>query len=191
VLSQLWERLPAQATLKDWQTAISATAGFCAVVLTLIVNAWLARATENRQRRHKRMALRTAFETELSFLKLQAESTADTLRRPSDARGTIMRVVIPTPIYDHYSAKLSALTAKEISGLLSLYLYLSVASDRVLLLGERLNISPNAADDWLRVPPDVIEITIANMKTIGEMTTQARAEIERARQRDRWLRGCP
>ena len=57
------------AALKEWQTAVSAGVGFGGVILTLLVNASLARRAEDRRRRHDRLALRTVFRRELASLR--------------------------------------------------------------------------------------------------------------------------
>ncbi len=187
--SEFWEWLPAATTLKEWQTAISAGAGFCAVALTLIVNARLALAAEKRQRRHERMALRTAFETELSFLKQQAAGTAAGLLKYKDdpKTGSLMRVALETPVYSDHSGKLPALTGGEIREILGVYLYLRTASDRLLLLSKRVHISENVSDDLIDIPKHAVKIAIANMNNIAENADRAVREIARARRREKCI----
>jgi hypothetical protein len=178
-----WSWVSVSATLKDWQTAISATVGFCGVILTLLVNACLARKMESRRRQHDRMALRTAFETEFSFLKMQAEGVVEGMQDDPDA-GTLIKVAFATPVYDHNIEKISTLTGDEIHQILSAYLYLETVSDRLLMLCQRVNISSTVKEDWLTIPRHAREIVAANMKNIGENATKAIQTISRARERD-------
>jgi hypothetical protein len=182
----VWSWVPAATTLRDWQTAISATVGFCGVILTLLVNAHLARASESRRRWHDRMALRTAFETEFSFLKVQAEGIVKNMEKfDSDPKtGSLIKVAFATPVYDHNIEKISALTSDEIHEILNVYLYLGTVSDRLLMLCSRVNISSTVKEDWLDIPDHARKIVMANMKNIGENATKAIKTINQIRNRE-------
>ena len=75
----LWEQMPASAALKEWQTAVSAGVGFVGVILTLLVNASLARRVDNRRRLHDRLALRVVFRSELVSLRNEMDPENETV----------------------------------------------------------------------------------------------------------------
>jgi hypothetical protein len=132
--SWLWEQMPTAAVLKEWQTAVSALAGFVGVILTLLVNAWLGRRADNLTRRHDRLALRTVFRSELASLTDQAtgiiEQVTEQLEKEDNKTALAIKVRLPTVIYDKNVDRLGILTNKEIETILETYLFLNVNSTR-------------------------------------------------------------
>jgi len=180
--------MPAGTSLKEWQTAISAGVGFFGLILTLLVNAWLARRVENRKRRHDRLALRTVFRSELGSLRDQAigiiEEATKQLEKDNHTTALAIKARLTTVIYDKHIDKIGILTQKEIDEILEAYLFLTTAGDRFLLLGRKVNLTQNPPEDWIEFHPDQTRarrIIKGNMEAFKEKAERAIRAINAAK----------
>lgn len=115
--------LVAPSQLLPFQTFIVGGLGFLGVVVTLIVNASLARSQREAVATHERTCLRVALKEELTLLRQTYEHQAkDLLRAPEDEDG--YHDIPPyemTSVYQAMLPKIGALSPKEVSLVLQAY----------------------------------------------------------------------
>jgi hypothetical protein len=172
--------MPAGATLKEWQIAVSAGVGFFGVILTLLFNAWLARRVEIRKRRHDRLALRTSFRSELGSLRDQSigiiEEASRQLEKDDHSTVLAMKPRLATVICDKHIDKIGILTQKEIDAILEAYLFLTTVGDRILMLGHKVSLTQNPPEDWIEFHPNQTvarRIIKGNMEAFKEKAERA------------------
>lgn len=187
MLNWLWEHVPPASALKEWQTAVSALVGFTGVIVTLLVNAWLARRADDRTRRHDRLALRMVFRSELAALMDQAigllEKATEQLEKKDNQTVLAVKSRLSTVIYDKFIDKIGILTNNEIGTILETYLFLQTVGDRLLMLGQKITLTQNPPDNWIEFQPDQTaarRIIKGNMEGLKEKAERAMRAIDDA-----------
>lgn len=167
--------------VERYQQLLVGGLGFGGIILTLWFNAWMERRRHERQLRHERTALRTAFVEELRIIdrgfdegRISSEPDAD---RYQD-------VLIPTKtltdVYDSKQSDLGLLSRDEVQKVMRAYLLVKEVPFRVGLIAHQTSES----GDYVVVDVERYDV----LKGIHEVAlTEIRAAIdalERALARD-------
>jgi hypothetical protein len=158
------------AILQQYQTLIVGVAGFTGVIITLAVNAWLARAQHRRQVRHERAVLRVALRAELEAV---AESYRDRIGmfdNPGVVGGALYPLDTMSQVYRSMIGRIGLLSAREVKAVLRAYLLIEQLPDRVKML----------ASDDRRVEPGFVFIAAGALHVLREMHQNYLIDVEAA-----------
>jgi hypothetical protein len=130
------------AFLRTYQTLIVGVLGFSGVILTLAINAWLARCADRRKIAHEANVLRTAIIEEMKIQRSALVNSEETLKQQVDLKKTSPTVLIPlqrfTEIFDKSIDKLGLLTSDEVAAILDAYLTLRQLTPKMRILEQRV-----------------------------------------------------
>ncbi len=123
-----------QAFLERFQAGIVGIVGFLGVIVTLIVNAWIARSRDRDARNHERRSLSRALLAELRSYRQSVAGSVEGLAKDDLADGDLLIPSTgPTPVFDAYVGKLGLLDSETVSPVVNAYTVLK-EFDRVLVL---------------------------------------------------------
>ena len=107
-------------------TVVVGVLGFIGVIITLIVNAGIARRDRLEMLRQERTAMRTALAEELRILKVPLEDGIQKLKEQIKEGGEDGGVIVPTDpgsdVYNVYVPKIGLLTSQEVEKVMLAYL---------------------------------------------------------------------
>jgi len=161
--------------LKDYQSGLVGLLGFTGVIVTLIVNAKLARRQHERKLADERAILRGALLAELTILRNvyqdRIEKVAD---RPGPGSGIIVPVHVISEVYNRLMDKLGLLTSDEAGKVISAYLLARELPENVRLVKWSKQLPADQdTEHFILVPPPAIE-------TVLKMHRVQLGEIEKA-----------
>jgi hypothetical protein len=124
----------------DWvqrfQSAVVGVIGFAGVIITLIVNAHLARTQQDRAIAHDRQMVQVALVAELTKVRDTIKARYDSMMQtPEDQRSNIFISARPmTDVYDHLMDKIGLLDAEQIGKVMDVYVILKDEPKRLRLI---------------------------------------------------------
>lgn len=119
--------------LIKFQPALSALAGFTGVIITLVVNAWLARRQVRDNRKHERQSFALALASELRFH--EAEFSSALRYGTNDG---MVRPPILTPILDAYITRIGLLPPDRVEYVTGAYFVIKELTWKFNLLSEEI-----------------------------------------------------
>jgi hypothetical protein len=127
------------ADLKEFQTLAVGSIGFLGVIMTLIVNAHLARKARRETIDHDRRLIRIALREELKIIQSAFKSRIQTIdEAEADANpGILVPLTAMTNVYDRLLDQLGLLTSAEVSKVMGAYLAVQQLPERLMLLRRR------------------------------------------------------
>lgn len=120
--------------LKEYQTLIVGVVGFAGVIVTLIVNARLARQHHSREIDHEAKVLRVAVRAELEAIRDAFEERIRTLKNPEGWPSIMVPLDTMTDVYGSLIDKLGLLSEPEIRAVMRAYLAVRQMPERLKLL---------------------------------------------------------
>ncbi len=165
--------------IETFQNLLVGAVGFAGVIITLLVNAKIARDRRRDERDHERATLRTALAEELNINRESLQGNLNSLRElPPDGK---KETFVPTdPMDDAYRSfvpKIGLLTETEVHRVMNAYLYLRTYTARLFLIG----VPPDTSPRHVQVPPEKLGRLKAEMEAAIPIIEQAREVLERAR----------
>lgn len=157
--------------LQEYQALLGGTLGFIGVIITLVVNATLARKARQDERNHERDTLRTALITELRVHERRLQETIDKSEDSShpETQYSAFPVGVVDDAYRALLPRLGLLSAGEVEKVMQAYLFLQEVSQRSLLLGELAD----SAGHYVKIPRNYLNVMTALNKEALSNTTDA------------------
>ena len=163
--------------VEDYQTLIVGTLGFTGVIITLLVNAWLARRQRRDEQRHERQTLRIALIEELKINRDAVDRNMEPPAEDSKPKGAF----VPTdPMDDAYRAftdRIGLLSRDEVSKIMFAYLSLRTYNAKLFLIG----VPPHTGDRHVNVPAKNIEMLVQLLESLIGPVDKAIEVMESAR----------
>lgn len=125
--------------LDQYQTLVVGAVGFTGVIITLVTNAWLARAQHGRQVEHDRTVLRISLRAELEAVAESYRNLIKTLDDPESVgpgRGVYYPVDTMSQLYKSTIGRIGLLSANEVKPVLRAYLLIEQLPNRVRVLAQ-------------------------------------------------------
>ncbi len=165
--------------LETYQTLAVGFAGFAGVIVTLWINAKIARDERRDERHHERDTLRVALIAELKINRRTLTENTNTLREnSSDPEG---KAFIPTDPMNHaYQTlvpKIGLLSEDEVSKAMEAYLTLETLNAKLFLLGVPVPTSPRHVD----VPGANLQMLAQMQESVVPLVDVAIDALEKAR----------
>jgi hypothetical protein len=136
------------------QTIAVGVLGFAGVIITLLVNARLARRGREEKRRHERQALRAALVEELKINRESLTNNVSNIRRKIDEGSGKESYFVPAdPMNDAYRAftnRIGLLSQTEVRHAMFAYLSLQTSRSKLFLIGVPIETDSG----HVKVPPE-------------------------------------
>ena len=166
----------------DYQTLIVGAFGFAGIIITLIINAKIARAQRNDEREHERRAIRVAL---LAELKINRDSLQKNLYkeevRSREGRSDVL--VVPTDRLDGaylaFLPKIGVLSEDEVNEVMLAYLTLLTYNAHLFFIGKPDTMSPR----HVYVPSEKVKWLMGMQKDTLEPIDQAINVLEKGQER--------
>lgn len=130
------------SAIKDFQWLLVGAVGFVGVIVTLLVNAGLARRQHTRQVEHDATVLRLALRAELETIRHILRDWLDTFNDPDGGKGFFTPLESVTDVYERTLEQLGLPKEHEIRAVM--YAYLPIRQlPEVLKLLEQSYLSPS------------------------------------------------
>jgi hypothetical protein len=144
--------------LRDYQIAFGALLGFTGVIVTLLVNAWLARRQHAREIAAERASVRGALLAELRVLRDSYQERIDRMQAAEPGQGIIAPTRVHVDVYDSLRGKLGLLTPNEAERAVLTYPFVGELPDQVRQFkrGQRLPVDQDT-EHFIMVPHEAIE----------------------------------
>jgi hypothetical protein len=122
--------------LKEFQSLVVGTLGFAGVILTLFVNAYLARKARRDSVNHDRSLIRIALLEELKIIESAFKSRVETIKaaEADGSIGILMPLATMTNVYDRLLDKLGLLNSAQIPKVMAAYLAVQQLPERLMLI---------------------------------------------------------
>ena len=162
--------------LETYQTI---AVGFVGVIVTISLNAKIARDERRAERDHERDTLRVALRAELKINRFSLTENMKTLREhSSDTEGGAF---IPTDLMNHaYQAivpRIGLLSGDEVSKAMEAYLTLETVNAKLFLLGVPVPTSPRHVE----VPSNYLKAIAQMQESVVPLVEAAIEALEKAR----------
>ena len=164
---------------ETYQTLLVGFFGFAGVIITLLVNAKIARDRRCDERDHERAMLRIALAEELNINRESLQRNLNSLRElpPDGKKGAFVPTDPMDDAYRSFVPRIGLLTETEVHRVMNAYLYLRTYTARLFLIG----VPPDTGPRHVQVPPENLEQLKAEMEAAIPIIEQAREALERAR----------
>lgn len=135
--------------VRSYQQLIVGLIGFTGVIVTLLVNAKLARLQVDRTNAHNARALRVALKAELEIIKSAFEDRISKLRQDNNKGGLIPAKQI-TRVYNTSIEKIGLLEKSEVEKIMHVYLLVDDLANRLVLLTEGFTLDEVTSENIYR-----------------------------------------
>jgi len=160
--------------VKEWQTLVVGVVGFTGVIVTLLVNASIARSVRRNEQAHERAVLRRTLLSEFRIRRDSLESNLGVIREGPKLGSGQTHLFVPTdfgpPIMERALEKVGVLTLGEVETVL-----LAAGVLREYLRNTNLIAEPKQADTSKH-----IAVPMGNSRYLEAMTSSALTEVEKA-----------
>ncbi|HZT03858.1 MAG TPA: hypothetical protein VFA39_16510 [Steroidobacteraceae bacterium] len=156
--------------LQQYQTLIVGAAGFTGVIVTLMTNAWLARAQHRRQVQHERTVLRVALRAELEAVAESYRDRIELIGSPGRHDGLLYPLDTMSQVYKSMIGRIGLLTAIEVKAVLQAYLLIEQLPDRVKIL----------ASSDRKTEPGFVHIAASNFGPVQKMHENYLTDVDAA-----------
>lgn len=166
--------------IERFQTVVVGAIGFGGVILTLWINATIARKQRDEERAHQRTAIRAALLAELRVNEFSIVSNLQLLReqRPEEGGGAFVTTDPIDSIYRSVLPTIGLLSENEIHQTLRAYATLETHYANRYLIGVPAHTTPRLVE----VQHDNLEVLVGMLDSLLQPIRAAIAALETARQ---------
>ena len=124
--------------------------GFVGIISAQLVNGWLMRRRDDRERRHETETLRAALIVELKINRDSLEKNVATSKKASETTGGLAPTDPMDDAYRAFTGRLGLLSPAEVHKVMFAYLSLRQYYANLFLIG----VPPDTGDRHVNVPPE-------------------------------------